>query len=760
MRLQPIPVLSLAALLVLPSVASSKVERPFESEIESVQVSGQVEVPLYAVPGFTGVPVVAAEIGGKRFFLAVDPVSPAITLTDAAAGKAGLEVKKKKDAPTGEVEVETIQVGDLSLTNTLIQVGGNATPSRDAGAPALGPEQALSLDGTIGLGKLPAAVAVVPSEGVVRFAPAGTALLADGEALTVAFERPGMEIKLGKRSNRKLISRSRKKWVTPGTGFNAEIGGKPGTVAFTDLSSPSKATTNAVVDPTTTWTHSGSRHTTLTVSIGGTDVMVDAVIKAQKDLDAQYELPEDYALADVVLGRDVLMNFDYAAGATTLTLRPATKNGRVSAVPLMLADAEAALKEAMEAPTDAEAEVKDGVTLPKGNAGAWKAVAKAREAALDFDGALEAWENVARFQPNGCQGWLDYGARVAEYSDNPLAARPALTKSAAQYHTWWDLDPEVRDAFSKILEDASEAGQDYFYNPEDLDFVVVDDIREKDVAMGAPAPKMPESGALVMRQPASCQSADGQLARLDMLEGKLDAVVARYNDTFDLDSYMADIAGAAQIVLGDAAAAQEPLRQAVLLEWSGGAFGHRRAALAQVYIAAGDRQTADELLTRAVEVQPSDLAIYDEWAENAAELYDERALLGAAKAFSDRHPNLAAAHLTWWRLAKEAGRNGQVTAAKTRAEAALATARVHRKDQITTLVDGARAALLAGEVNTAQRLAERATKRNPGEGMGWMLAAEVAQANGDAAAAEGFRKRAAQASTTVVYYSEALADGE
>ena len=425
-----------------------------------------------------------------------------------------------------------------------------------------------------------------------------------------------------------------------------------------------------------------------------------------------------------------------------------------------MADAEAALAKSKEKAPDAEEEVQKDTTLPEGSAGAWTAVAKAREAAGDWKGSLEAWETAAKFEPNGCQGWLDYGARVLQYG-NPADAQEAITKASSLYHGWWDWDAEVREALGKVLEKADEAGQDYFFEPEDIGFVEIDSIREQDVAMGAPAPSMPEAGALVKTQSDTCDAADGYLAHIAMLEGDADTVEELYRERFDLDRYLADIQGASALVFGESTEAHEALRQAILREWHAGPDAHRRANLALTYIAQGNRAQAQKLLDRAVSLSPGNVTIHDQWRANSTELIGAQKTMMAAHELAMAYPESVATQLNWLAAAQAAtNAEGNAGKAMESAETLLASKLVHHPHSAGLALAQSRLLLAKGNTGRAALAAKRAIELSPNWGMAWVAAAEAAEAVGNTDEAAKHRVRAAQVSPRIVYYSQVLADDD
>ena len=759
MRQAILRTLLFASLGVVSSTALAKKPKIHTLDGGTVQIQGTVEVPLYDVPGFEGLPVVAAQVGEERLFLSVFPGLGHAGIYGDAVAKLGLETKDLSDT-AAKATVESITIGGLTITEVEVATDGSDAPERWELPTSVGRRNVLSLDGFIGLAALDAAWAILPSEGVLRIVPTS-----EGDALVASVGKPvkGTEVMTDK-SSRFYDARVVQKGTRKSRGIQpqnlvvpATINGKEGRFAlhvgtYTTKIAASLKPADAPVGAT-----GGRRYTWVSTGLGGVTVDTLASFDAQFDIDKEYGDDDMYPV-DGVLGRRVTMRMDIARNNANgaLAVKLVDKTKQQDPVPLMLADAEADLKEAMEAPKEATEEVQKDTTLPDGSAATWKAVAKAREAAGDYEGALEAWHTVAKFEPNGCQGWMEYGARVMEY-DKPAKAVEALTKASSLYHAWWDWAPEVRAELGEILKSAEEAGEDYYFVPDDVGFVEVQGIREHDVAMGAPAPKMPEAGALIKSQPDSCDAADGYLARMELLKGNFDGVDKLYRDTFDLDTYVADLQGAAAIANGEPQKAHEALRQAIKREWHTGPNAFRRAALAQAYIAQGDRQSADELLSRGLELSDS-ILLHDQWIENSLELRGLGPTIQLAKARAETFPARVFSQLAAAKVAIDAGRTGQAKPDLERAETDLKRRQTHFKNSGATHTAAARLNVLKGDLALAEKRAARATELAPELGSTWYVAAEVAAAKGDAAQAKVYMKRALQASPTVIPFAKVLAD--
>ncbi len=763
-------ILVLASLGAVSSTAWAKDPNfgEFVTEVGNVQIQGTVEVPLYDMPGYEMLPVVEAMVGETRLFLAVDPSVDDIGIYGSKLAGLGLDTKDKGDAYATAV-VESLSIGSLTLSDVLIatQASSEVNAQRWQQYTSAGRQTAMELDGYIGLGALPElAWAIVPSAGVVRFVAAdqGDALVSSVGTAVQGGTTSGQSFRIGFVEGHKTKRGKTKTWSPSWFAVPVKVNGQDRLGSLRFGPTGSMFTPDDIPDATVAESLNGRRLGPARLAIGGIEEVQTVVAwdRSPSITKEYYDESDNYVVADGSIGRLVSGQFDlaYNPASGAFSLKKVTAAQRHDPIPLILSDAEAALKKAMETPKDAEEEVKKGTTLPEGTAPTWTSLAKAKEAAGDIQGALEAWETVAKFEPNECQGWMNYGVRLLEYGKPPGQAKEALTTASSLYHAWWDWAPETRAAFGDILEKAGEAGEDYYFQPDDIGFVEVDGIRERDVAMGAPAPKLPETGALIKEQPDACEEADGHLARIALLSGDFDSVETYYRNTLDLNAFVADVQGAAAVVRGEPEKAQAALRQAIILEWKSGKDGTRRSALASAYIAAGDRESADKLLETAISLTAAPV-VYEQWAANSIELRGVPQTAALIKARSDWNVYDTSAHLTWLSLTKQTGNAKNAEEAAKRVEAALAFDELHLPNSPMTHITAARYALLTDNLEDAKAHAKLAREYGPEFGASWAISAEVAEAEGNTQNSTMYRRKAAQASPTIVPYLEkALADSE
>jgi tetratricopeptide (TPR) repeat protein len=729
-----------------------KAATQFSSSIDEMQLSGTVEVPLYDVPGFETVPVVAAQVGDTRLFLALDPTGDRIVLSGPRVKALGLEGSGKKDGELESTEVDNIQVGEMSLSGVEVATKFPIVVKRWSRRSSIGRTQVLSLDGYIGLSALEGvAWAILPSEGVVRFAPAGTTGLLDDGATVPTVTKPPSKLTVGTSTS----------WEYGTTTVPVSFNGSELQLRLGFFSTGSVIPASLKPEGAEVYTWQGSRRTSGSLQLAGASLDRQTVVldHTPDHIRDNIDLPPEQRPGDGYIGRGILGLLDIARDNTSglMSFSYAKVSKRHDPVPLMLADAEAALAKSKETPPDAEEEVQKDTTLPEGSKDAWEAVARAREAAGDYPGSLEAWKTAARFAPTGCQGWLDYGLRAVEYG-NAADAEEALQTASSLYHAWWDWNPQVRTALGEVLEKAAQAEQDYYFDPADINFIEIDGIRERDVAMGAPGPRMPEQGALIKSQPGTCDVADGALAGIAFVKGDTEAVETLYRAHFDLDRYIADIQGTSALVSGQPQKAHEAIRQAILREWHTGPDSYRRANLAHAYIADGDRQQAQALLDRAVELDHYSLTIFDQWRANALELLGPRTALVAAQNLAKVYPTSVQAHLNWHATAVAAGVDAAAASALAKAEELLTTKMIHHPNRASNWVARSRIAVIQGKAPQAMSSARKATKLDPGLGAGWLAAAEAAELADNADEAAEFRTKAAQVSPRIYHFSQVLAD--
>jgi hypothetical protein len=65
--------LILASVGLVSTTALAKKPKIHKLDSGTAQLDGAVDVPLYEIPGYEGLPVVAAQVGEQRLFLALAP---------------------------------------------------------------------------------------------------------------------------------------------------------------------------------------------------------------------------------------------------------------------------------------------------------------------------------------------------------------------------------------------------------------------------------------------------------------------------------------------------------------------------------------------------------------------------------------------------------------------------------------------------------------------------------------------------------------
>ena len=275
-----------------------------ELEMGELQLTSTVEVPLYDVPGFEMVPVVAAQVGETRLFLALLPGIDEVGLTGPGAAALGLE-GDEADGGYSVAEVDSLQIGALTLSNLEVATASPVSIPRWAGGASIGRTQVLELDGYIGLDALPSvAWAILPSAGVVRFAPEaeGDALVSGvgaaaplAEGAPASVYNPATVVKKGK--TKTLLESSTVVAATFGSANTRA------SLKFQDLHS--RVAPSVVGDITPARTVGGYRVAPAKAGLGDQVVDTVVIVDGGPDVWDSVEL-DDAQIVKAYLGRDVL----------------------------------------------------------------------------------------------------------------------------------------------------------------------------------------------------------------------------------------------------------------------------------------------------------------------------------------------------------------------------------------------------------------------------------------------------------------------
>ncbi len=477
---------------------------------DAVDIAGAVELPML-VAG-EGVPAVMVTVPGdgadakdQDFLAVVDVGSSQSTISPAMADALGLKKGKGKFAPgTAPVEyvvIPTLKVGEVTL--------------HDLGALVAEGEAEMSL----GFGKLTeVAVAVLPSRGIVKIVPAADATALLGEV--------GPSIDLVKPVTEPFYEHGEKMTSKAYLAVAGKIAGHEGLIALSTGQARTEADpfdasvavrTSKMVDSPTL-----GGLTLAPLTVHRTDALVD---------------PEDKLVGQV--GWDGLHNLDLAFDPVGMKVAmkaaPAPK-----ATPAQPALAERARKQYTDATAKAPEEAKEDekAVVGQGDKGDAKKVSLELDlapalAAARFSTAGNATEALTHYKAaadaagDGCAAHQAYGVALMELGGDPTSALAELRRAAEAYDRWM--------------------AQDYF-------------ARGK-IADG----KNSNPDAFVIAQPASCNTAWGDLAEAYLALGDDEKVEQIYKEHADLDADLPLAYGYSLLRADKLADAIGPIRRAMEL---------------------------------------------------------------------------------------------------------------------------------------------------------------------------------------------------
>ncbi|MBM4366476.1 MAG: hypothetical protein FJ102_09685, partial [Deltaproteobacteria bacterium] len=525
--------------------------------------SGVVEVPLYTapVPGVEGW-FIEAKIGDKPVLFQIATEVDGVELSEAAASRVGLKPTGKEGEK--KASIKQIDIGGVVITGVKASVG-----------KPLG----TGIDGKIGPSSFPElAWAVLPSAGKVKLGPAGATSVASEVGSDLPYRHlAAEEPKVGKEKIK----------IAPGpvlvpasiSGVKLDTSIATGTPRGRVLSE---------VDTGATWYSVKDRVSTATPlpAVDGLEVAdkeqewraVDlGGVQTWARLDrAGAGLAFSY-LAPARAGFDVLQHFDLGVDPSrkAITLKPNSGNSAASYTSAYLARVEEGLKPAAEPPSDPDAARQAQVGPVSGAASAYLAVGQ-------YGKAVEYAKKWSELEPERCTSWHALGGAMLATGD-AAGALPHLRKAADMYAPWAARPLEERKDLAASEEKRA---------------------------------KRPDFDG-VYSQPHSCHTAAGDVATALVAGGDGKGVADLYPSRLDLDNGLPRAAGTAQLLAGNAAAAEAAFRQAVKLSYSNDA-----AARAGMMLAARGRD-ADLALAQFIANPDSDVhgvryfAVYGETLRQA-----------------------------------------------------------------------------------------------------------------------------------------------
>jgi tetratricopeptide (TPR) repeat protein len=685
------------AFVSLPAMAGSMDE--FTATPGDVAISGPVEVALYTTPWGSAFPCVEVQVGDKTFLFALATGDPTTWISGDVAAAAGIKAKpankkvlnlkgsENEFKAGGKVVAGTLpelRIGELTLTDVPVVTEPlkRSTIVADPSAPA-----GLNVDGRLSLTALDSvAWAVIPSKGVVRFAPA-----ADGSALLA--QVGGTPVDYGRSTQPRYKFGKDKRGGGPDTLMTiaATVGGaeSPHTEVFLESAFGTVHPKFAPEGAGTRWFGDES-WTLTTVGLGGTTVREDAKVRPGLEYYAEYSKGNVTAS----IGSDVLALFDIAADPAShkVTFQPTTAQVRQNPLDRMIAEAEKGLtepapKEGDEPkPADAPPWKPDPSTLAR--------LAQLHELRGEPQKALAYLQQKKDLDERDCSGWHELGEQQIELGDLDGAVT-SLTQASQLYHAWWDLPVEQR------TELAAELGE---LDPEE------------------------KKAAEFYQEPSSCFVADGALAAALYLKGDLAKVEELVKTRTDLDTGLTNVAGNAYLVAGKPADAQAAYRQSIRI--SQRTSDSPRLGVGVAYAATGDWRTARELLERYIDDTLDTNAILF-YGEQVRAHDGDAAALQALAAFSARHPSDGSAALAYYRQARRMNATGDIATAQERIDATFGRM-VRTASTRPVSANYARYLVDQGNLAEAEKYVAEAERSTPDDVDTWFAKAEVAASRGNA----------------------------
>lgn len=619
------------------------------------------------------------------------------------------------------MDIETLSIGGLELREVVARVGG---PTAAGGTPAYTADPTASgVDGWIGLSYVPAAWAILPSQGLVRFAP-----LSQGPDLIKALGGKALPYRTTP-ARKETFEKEKIFRRATGPIVSVEIGGIRVDAIPTFSRWSNAIRTDVELPPETALALvQGSRYAWAETRLAGQSASAWAHLDGNLTRLNAPQMINDYT--DAIIGGRVLSGFDIAADPANLGLAFRQFEGeakRASSLDLALKDAQDKIAAAAAPPPpagaggddkdkkkkqDEEEAAADATpsTDPPGSPDLYTRLGDLLRRSGDLAGAIEAYRTPLAFEggADSCANHLTLGKALLDANQIP-EAQTAFAAAATLYHAWWDLPLEERET---LLEEREE----------------LEPAEAKDAT-----PK---------KQPGSCFVADDHLAVTHILQGDLAAVAALYQEHLDLSPGLAVAQGNAAFLQGDLATAQAAYRQALQREAAPDVI--HRLGLAIYFQNTGDWGSARTLYQQALALNPYDVMAAQLWVDAAARAGSPASALRPVDDFLKAHPDSAAAHIAYVRAAQAAGDEAQIT--KSIRLGKQFFAREAALYPHSTDFAAAHALLLveAGEWDAAQPLAEKVLLQDPSNRLAWLALGNLHVRRGDVARGEALLRRAGQ----------------
>lgn len=562
--------------------------------VGSSDISGVVDVPLLSGPYHDEMPYVWVRFGADdkdpHLFL-VDLGGSSIVLSEATAKELGLKVKshdmklwkslgKKADEKAWGLagEVKTTSVSEMRLSDALVFHKVDAVVSYVPQSGSEGDPLGLgAVAGIIGVGATGLSAAILPSQGLVRFAPRdqGAQLLSQ-IGTPVAFtpvESDIVKYSQGKEYHPRILGV-----------VDATVSGQPFKMAIsTSL-------------PFSTIDRSFKPGSEPRVPLADQDLYWASTSLGATSLGSTWLLYGNAGMApwpgqNGVLGYALLRQTDIGVdpASAQLALAPAATQKRTSPLTDLIALKTTALTD-LDKPAEGEeakkkAEPKDEKAANKEKAGILTSRGSLYLAAGQTDLAITDLKQAVELNPDPCEGYSLLGNAYA-MAVRPDEAAEAYIKALDLYTRWVSLPREERARISKMEEKDLES---VATKPQDLD---------------------------------ACSDTAGLLATTDLMRGRYDRVIELYGKEKDLHPQIYLAAGIAMIRTGRVAEAQGPLRQSLnrglMLGEAGGGDPYRylsRAGLAHLFDVKGEYPAALELMEKEALSLSADPLLMDLYAD-------------------------------------------------------------------------------------------------------------------------------------------------
>lgn len=365
----------------------------------SVGIDGVVEVPLYSsYSADRPAPMVAALVPDSEnpIFIALSVGQAGITLTEGTAGKAGASIKEKSGGKVAVVP--ELRIGELVLSNVKVRIGG---------------QDSMGLTTFSGL-----ATAVLPSEGVVRFAPVDQA---DGLLSAV-----GAPVEYSANPTTQVKYQRKKIWVAGNpVVLQGTINGQEGPIYLDSGAAVAKS----YATETPVYTIGLDKHFATQVVFGDMELQLLSVYTSNPPY-----LNEARG-ASVPAAEMASWNLAIDPSTQRIAIKPQSETKYVSTWDIELAQA---LSDLETAKLEEDADL----------SGAHSGLAGMYMAKADSAKALEYATLVVDAKPESCTSHRLLGQAQAQAGQHTQAIA-TLSAAGELYQTWADMDLETRDELAE-----------------------------------------------------------------------------------------------------------------------------------------------------------------------------------------------------------------------------------------------------------------------------------------------------------------------